>query len=69
MECTLSDLSQEYFNMFMSNMMIVLGQVTGGILSAGIIFPVYAFYTGKLSMYIDNLKTQLSALKMSVKKQ
>jgi hypothetical protein len=56
MQCTLQNLSEEYFHTFMTNMTGVLGQLSGILLTAVVIVPSYAFYSGKLSSLVNSLR-------------
>jgi len=60
MDCTLSNLSQEYFNVFMTNFMGVLGQTSSLLLSAVIVIPTYSFYSGKLFGLLEKVKKSIS---------
>lgn len=60
MQCTLQNLSEEYFHTFMTNMMGMFGISTGVLLTGVVIIPSYAFYSGKLNSFLSNVKATIS---------
>lgn len=59
MNCTLQNLSEEYFNVFMTNFIGVLGQISSLFLSIAIVYPVYTFYSIKLKSMLQNVKMNM----------
>jgi hypothetical protein len=56
MQCTLQNLSEEYFHTFMTNMSGILGQLSGILLTTVVVVPLYSFYSVKLSSFVHSLK-------------
>ena len=59
MECTFQNMYEEYFNVFMTNFMGLLGQTSSLIFSTVLIVPAFLMYSGKMKSMIQKVKTNM----------
>jgi hypothetical protein len=60
MECTLQNLSEKYYDVFMTNMMSLLGNVSGLVVSAVVIVPAWSFYSERVFQMVNKVKRTIS---------